>query len=297
MNPSPSMGGAAPLNRLTDRERFLFDLNGFVVVRGALTESHVARLNEAVDRHPEGIARSTLGPGPSKTLGGSRRCRGFKPDPLQLPEPDARPFRELVRNPESRRYLDSLLGRGWRLDSAPEIILADQGADGMCLHGSGQRWFSPVTYYSYANDVIRCGMITLEFALTAARAGDGGFACIPGSPKANLHCPASILKWEQDTELVRQIEMEPGDLIVFTEALLHGTLPWRAAHQRRVILMRQVPKVNCTVPPRLAYHQTSYPDWINDLAPEDRVPFEAPYFLERPVLTEDDTVEPATEWV
>lgn len=291
------MGGAPPLNRLSERECFLFDLNGYVVVRKAITASHVDRLNEAIDRHPEGMAWSTIGPGPSKTLAGSQRRKGFKLDPLQLPEPDSNPFRELVLNGVARRYLDSLLGRGWRLDSAPEIIISDNGAEGMCLHGSGQRWFSPITYYSYANDVIRCGMVTLEYALTGAGKGDGGFACIPGSHKANFQCPTSILKWEEDTELVRQVELEPGDLIVFTETLLHGTLPWRGAHQRRIILLRQVPKVSCTVPPRLAYHQTTYPDWIEELTPENRVPFEAPYFLNRPVLTEENSVVTASDWV
>jgi hypothetical protein len=282
---------------LTPREHFLFDLQGYAVLRNAISPDHVNDLNRAIDRHPEGIAWSTIGPGPSKTLVGSQRRKGFKLDPLQLPTPDSAPFHKLVLNAASRRYLDSLLGRGWRLDSAPEIIISDQGAEGMCLHGSGQRWFSPVTYYTYANDVIRCGMVTLEYALTPAGLSDGGFACIPGSHKSNYQCPPGILKWEEDTEIVQQIALEPGDLLVFTEALLHGTLPWRGARQRRIILLNYVPRVSSITSPSMAYHHTTYPDWIEDLPPENRVPFEAPYFLNRPVLTQENDVVTASDWV
>jgi hypothetical protein len=291
------MAGPDPVNLLTANERFRFDVQGFVVLSGVLSAQHVEMLNRAVDAHPEGLAWSTIGPGPSKTLAGSRRRQGFRLDPLQLPEPDAAPFRELVLNPVARRYLDTLLGRGWRLDSAPELIISDAGAEGMCLHGSGQRWFSPVSYYAYANDVIRCGMVTLEYALSPAGPGDGGFACIPGSHKANFACPPGVLKWEDDTDLVQQVPLESGDLVVFSEALLHGTLPWRAAHQRRIILLRYVPRVSCVSPPSMAYHNTSYPEWIENLSPESRVPFETPYLLGRPVLTPANEVVTSSDWI
>jgi hypothetical protein len=291
------MGGSDPVNLLTVNERFRFDLQGFVVLRNVLSHDHIEALNRAIDQHPEGLAWSTIGPGPSKTLVGSRRRQGFALDPLQLPKPDAEPFRDLVLNPVARRYLDTLLGSGWRLDSAPELIISDTGAQGMCLHGSGQRWFSPVTYYAYANDVIRCGMVTLEYALSPAGPGDGGFACIPGSHKANFACPPGVLKWEEETDLVQQVALEPGDLIVFSEALLHGTLPWRGKHQRRIVLLRYVPRVRCISPPTVAYHQTSYPEWIEQLPPEGRVPFEAPYLLNRPVLTTDNAVVTSSHWI
>ncbi|EEQ99212.1 hypothetical protein Pmar_PMAR018333 [Perkinsus marinus ATCC 50983] len=32
--------------------------------------------------------------------------------------------------------------------------------------------------------------------------------------------------------------MEAGDVLVFTEALMHGTLPWKGTHTRRTLLFR-----------------------------------------------------------
>ena len=36
---------------LTDHEKFLFDLNGYLVVRGALSADEIGELNAAIDAH------------------------------------------------------------------------------------------------------------------------------------------------------------------------------------------------------------------------------------------------------
>ena len=43
---------------LTDHEKFLFDLNGYLVVRGALSADEISELNAAIDAHShEAISR------------------------------------------------------------------------------------------------------------------------------------------------------------------------------------------------------------------------------------------------
>ena len=43
---------------LTDHEKFLFDLNGYLVVRGALSADEIGELNAAIDAHShEAISR------------------------------------------------------------------------------------------------------------------------------------------------------------------------------------------------------------------------------------------------
>ena len=46
---------------MTDLERYLFDLNGFLVVRGVFTEDEIAAANAAVDARaePSSSARAT----------------------------------------------------------------------------------------------------------------------------------------------------------------------------------------------------------------------------------------------
>jgi hypothetical protein len=57
--PSGTMEGTCSVAEL-DRARFLFDLNGFVVVRKALSPLHVDALNGAVDRHAGGFRGRTV---------------------------------------------------------------------------------------------------------------------------------------------------------------------------------------------------------------------------------------------
>jgi ectoine hydroxylase-related dioxygenase (phytanoyl-CoA dioxygenase family) len=37
------------------------------------------------------------------------------------------------------------------------------------------------------------------------------------------------------------VELAAGDVVVFTEALTHGTAPWRARHERRTLLYKYSP--------------------------------------------------------
>ena len=86
------------------------------------------------------------------------------------------------------------------------------------------------------------GLSVVTWALTDAPPGQGGFACVPGSHKANYPCPEDILYFERDPGCVAQVPMRAGDVVIFTEALTHGTHPWTAAHQRRSLLYKYAPK-------------------------------------------------------
>ena len=38
-------------NKMTPEDKFLFDLNGFIVVRNAINETEVSKMNAAIDEH------------------------------------------------------------------------------------------------------------------------------------------------------------------------------------------------------------------------------------------------------
>ena len=80
-------------------------------------------------------------------------------------------------------------------------------------------------------------------------------------------------------EHVRQITAKSGDAVIFTEALTHGTLPWKADHQRRSILTRYTAG-------NLAYVKAyDMPEWANE---RQRAVMEPPYHsrLDRPTIEE-----------
>jgi hypothetical protein len=74
----------------------------------------------------------------------------------------------------------------------------------------------------------------VEFLLSDQPPGCGGFCAIAGSHKANFPRPQSIFLWEQDQSVVTNPGAHAGDVIIFTEAVAHGTLPWRNEFGRRV---------------------------------------------------------------
>ena len=83
-----------------------------------------------------------------------------------------------------------------------------------------------------------CGMTNIAIQLTDNGPGDGGFACLPGSHKANYPCPDEIRLHHEGQDRIKQISARAGDAILFVECLMHGALPWTAKHQRRTVLMR-----------------------------------------------------------
>ena len=81
-------------------------------------------------------------------------------------------------------------------------------------------------------------MTNIAVQLTDVGPDDGGFACMPGSHKANYVCPDEVRLHHVARERIVQIPAGAGDAVIFVECLMHGALPWTASHQRRTVLMR-----------------------------------------------------------
>ena len=98
---------------------------------------------------------------------------------------------ELLANPAVIPALNTLHGRGWRLDHSPWVICGDQqrtadavtpnayGGDGGGGTSHGHVW-DPECRYHYANGVMRSGMVVVAFQLRDIKEGWGGFGVIPG---------------------------------------------------------------------------------------------------------------------
>lgn len=82
-------------------------------------------------------------------------------------------------------------------------------------------------------------------ALTPVRGRkDGGFCIFPGSHKLNFPVPDIFANGETDEfyEHVHCPELEPGDVVLFSEATVHGALPWvNKDLQRKLALYRFAP--------------------------------------------------------
>ena len=226
---------------MTERELFLFDLRGYVVIEAVLTAEEVAAGNEAVEHHMDLVRKRE----PGLAQGGehlvAKTGRGeFQQNPLTFERPWCEPFRRMLTHPKIVDVFNEVLGTGFRLDHGPGLIQMDSETEGHRLHGG--MTFDPSQYHGFAHGKMHCGLCVAAWQLTDVEPGDGGFACIPGSHKANYRPPLDVLTLDEDWGCVKQVVAAAGSVVIFNEALVHGTLPWRPTDRmRRSILFKYSP--------------------------------------------------------
>ncbi|MBS14460.1 MAG: hypothetical protein CME19_23085 [Gemmatimonadetes bacterium] len=221
---------------MTDAEKYCFDVHGYLVIENALSPDQLRSANAAVDAHsdrvsirPNDLART------SSTLKGTTG-RGDLGGMLTWDKPHCEIFRQMIALPVFAPYLEELLGPGFRLEAMSGLLM-DQGAEGFWFH-EGAEPHDRSRGFLYRNGRMFCGMTNIAVQLTDVGPEDGGFACLPGSHKANFPCPDEIRLHHEHKDRIAQIPAKAGDAVLFVECLMHGALPWTASHQRRSILMR-----------------------------------------------------------
>ena len=113
----------------------------------------------------------------------------------------------------------------------------EEGHFGMHHQGG---MFGHRCYYVTHGRQMHNGLMVVSFALSDAPAGAGGFCCVPGSHKALYDIPPAF-RAAEDNPLARHVPMKAGDVLIFTEALTHGTMGWTAPHERRQVLLKYCP--------------------------------------------------------
>jgi hypothetical protein len=210
---------------MDDRARYLFDLNGYLAVPDALSTAILAEVNALMD---ERIARD---------VGAEETTHRFG-DVLDW----GPAVRRLIDHEPILPYLVELLGDGFRLDhDYADLIRSGKGPIGTRLHG-GAVPYDPGQSYTFIEGRPRSGLLVVAYNLRDVGPNDGGFGCVPGSHKANVPFPEEWRELSEDRDgLVRAVTGPAGTAIIFTEAMTHGTLPWRGAGERRTLFLKYDP--------------------------------------------------------
>jgi ectoine hydroxylase-related dioxygenase (phytanoyl-CoA dioxygenase family) len=210
-----------PDQHVSDDERYLFDLRGYLVVEDALDPDQLAALNDILD---EKLAET--GAAESEALS---HVLGW-----------GKPFLDLLDNPTIVPYLEELVDPSFRLDHDYVTVLR-RGAKSLFLHGGGTP-FDSSQYYAFRDGRPWNGLTVVAYNLMAVNPGEGGFACVPGSHKANYPLPEAFRSLEGEVPAcVMSVAAPAGSAIVFTEALTHGTLPWLGEAERRTVFFKYSP--------------------------------------------------------
>jgi hypothetical protein len=255
----------------TEQQRWLFDMHGVLTVDDALTSEQCDRLNEAIDVEiarrveTEGLAfqhtaGQTAGPQGEKLAQTLRLGDMFDP---QLAVDAA--LLAHVDNPRVAPILDAMFtsphipegsekAAAFRIDHVYVDIInppawrqraghTTDGPIGTGMHKLGL----PDAYYRHEGGKMYNGLLTVAYNLEDVDPAEGGFACVLGSHKSNRDDYFESADWrilrEESADVrvpdfVTRLGGKKGSAIVFTEALVHGTLPWRAQHQRRTAFFK-----------------------------------------------------------
>jgi ectoine hydroxylase-related dioxygenase (phytanoyl-CoA dioxygenase family) len=203
---------------LTQRQLFEFDLAGYTIIEGFLPEQQVREMNRAIDHH----------------LGEEL--------PIKFPFLGlGETFLNLMSDERVMQICDLLLGKGFRLDTMFGIQYP--AANKAQAHGSENLHAGPyasqgVFRYHWFNNKPQCGLIVFVYFLEPVDEGDGGLVLVPGSHKVNLNIEArdvfrKLLNRKLDAWWLHNPSMKAGDLLIFNEAVMHGTKRWTRVDRRR----------------------------------------------------------------
>ncbi|GKY99487.1 hypothetical protein MPSEU_000902900 [Mayamaea pseudoterrestris] len=300
MNTLVSGDGPADPIEMTDDERYLFDLNGYLVVRNVFAPEQVQQANAAIDRHSHEFVERTDGALRNAVAG--TNFYGTGPGRKDLGKVlewglDSQVFKEVLAHARLVPLFHGILGKGYRMDHLPFIIAQDKGAEGFQLHGgtidcvSGE--YNPHLAYACHQGTIRTALLGCSLVLTDHNQDDGGFCIVPGSHKSNFKMPKGMVNGELYAEFIRQPVTKAGDVVLFSEGTIHGALPWQRDQQRRVCLYRFSPATNAYGRSYFGHEGGAWPVAIyDDLTDAQRAVLEPPYAnrLDRPNINADNSI-------
>lgn len=202
---------------MTVEEMYEFDLNGYIVYRNVLSQDEVDKINTIIDNAGGGGTGAV----------GKRKFKFFHLDSY---------FMELMAHPRTLGILKTMLGKWLRFDHAFGLEMIEKPCIPENNLHAGPLAEQLAFFYQWSNNQMRNGLVKVIYALNDVNPGDGGFVCVPGSHKANIkYMP------EQNSHLVVNPTLKAGDMLIFTEALIHGTRPWKSSNLRRVLIYSYAP--------------------------------------------------------
>ncbi|MGB3338854.1 MAG: phytanoyl-CoA dioxygenase family protein [Devosia sp.] len=246
MNDQP--GTAQPC---TDMERYLFDLNGYLVIPDALSAEELAACNATLD-DASGFVGS-----------------GFRGNVFLHNDPARQEGIMLQQMYEAGPVWEKLIDHPSWFAKAVHFIGADDPENFDGHHGpafidecfatirgpgqalrlhSGGHMGTIRTQYRFHAGKFHCGQVNVLIALNDIGPGDGATMVIPGSHKSNLRHPQTVAidKRDEQTSVdgvagAVEVHLKAGDALMFVDAIMHGAARRVNPGERRMTVYRYGP--------------------------------------------------------
>ena len=240
---SPSQN--TELKEPTDRDDYVFDRRGFVVVEDALSADTVTALNEAVD------SVLPLEPGEWHGYVHRRAETGVVGDSIQLQQIyELQPFERLISHPSWFEYVKRFVGNQDDFDTNHGPIYIDENffqispqGEGTDIHSGGHKR-TKRNQFRYHDGDFHCGQVNVLVALNDIGPGDGATMAVPGSHKQNFKPPfLDEAKGQtlEDVSGAEEIHLDAGDALLFVDSVMHGSATRTNPGERRFVVFRYGP--------------------------------------------------------
>ncbi|MBM3264875.1 MAG: phytanoyl-CoA dioxygenase family protein [candidate division Zixibacteria bacterium] len=228
---------------ITELDIYLFDLRGYLLLKGALDEAEVDALNAVLDALPALL--------PGQWHGNVHAHRYGTSDGLNLQQiyEAGESFERLIDHPSWFEHVKFFVGGEGTFDWHHGPLFIDENfanfrepGGGIGLHSGGDTG-TKRNQFRYLNGRFQCGQINILIALTDIGPGDGGTMIVPCSHKSNFAHPHAGLAREavDGIEAATEIYMHKGDAILFTDTLSHGSARRVNPGVRRIVVYRYGP--------------------------------------------------------
>jgi len=215
-----------------------FDLNGYYVIRNVVNKKDIAHAKKVLKKI-EQTKKSKL---PHNIFFGKNRSgEAYISNILEADKI----FENFATIPDILKLIKRVTGNSnfFRLNHAVSMTKFNKKTY-TPLH-MGNLPHHPKIFYFVKNGVIFSNITKVVFPIANNKKNDGGFSIIPGSHKASFVRPNN--NHPDNNKLLSYIDAKPGDAIIFTEALAHGSLVNKTGLTRRIL--------------SYAYSVAYMPDW------------------------------------
>lgn len=248
----------------SDLDEYLFDLNGFVIIRGALTPEEVADANARIDTIPRSVPRAGWHGWVQREDHPEHRGISYQ----QVYELGGA-LERMIDHPSWINYVLRFVGGQDTFDYHHGPLFIDENfytirgpGEAIPLHAGGHDSCKRMSFH-YHNGRFQCSQINVLTAFTDIGPGDGATMVIPGSHKSNIVHPEFLKKRDKNewgdggggsvdgVAGAIEVHMKAGDALVFVDATCHGSAKRVNPGERKISVYRYGSSWNRT---RWGYH-------------------------------------------